>query len=333
MRSNGRGERRSFVYQRPKAEAIERAASQEGGGFDTIIRSEYQVFKPHDKVNALRFMPATWENADSFAYKLKVHRNVGPDGNSYLCLRMLEQPCPICEERVDLTKHSETEAAKQIRPQDVRAAWVIDRDKESEGPKVWVFGWTMEKNIALLCRDRRSGEILYIDDPDEGYDISFVKEGSGLKTQYRGEQIDRRPSPLHDNEDKQDDWLDYIADNPIPDTLNFYEYDYIRDVLGGGVAPKEKEEPQRIRSRRSVREDTEEDVQPRRSRQQVDEDEPPPPREREPEVEPEEEEEPRPQRNRLRQPDVSEQGRAAVGRLRPPGERGVGQRPSLRDRE
>lgn len=344
--SNGQARRR-FQYKPRSAKVVEQRANQQGTMFDAIIKSQYKTFKPKKGENSVRIMPPTWEDADHYAMDVIVHRNVGPDNQSYLCLKMQGKPCAICEERLDLVKHRESDAAKAIRPVDSRVAWVIDRDKEKEGPMVWVFGWTMDKNIALLCRDRRTGEVLFIDDPEEGYDFSFSKDGEGIHTQYRGEQVDRRSSPLHDREKQVEEWLDYIMENPLTDVLNFYSYEHLMEVMHGKpVDPDadEAEADERPSRRRSVRDDDDdvEDVPPPRRAQrepepedEVEEDELEDEDTEEDEVEDEPAPEP-PSRRRLREPepededppprrrqaaDPSEQAREGLRRLRPPGQR------------
>lgn len=345
--SNGQARRR-FQYKPRSAKVVEQRASQQGTMFDAIIKSQYKTFKPKKGENSVRIMPPTWEDADHYAMDVIVHRNVGPDNQSYLCLKMQGKPCAICEERLDLVKHRESDAAKAIRPVDSRVAWVIDRDKEKEGPMVWVFGWTMDKNIALLCRDRRTGEVLFIDDPEEGYDFSFSKDGEGIHTQYRGEQVDRRASPLHDRDKQAEEWLDYIMENPLTDVLNFYSYEHLMEVMHGKpVDPDEEDEvDERPARRRSVRDDDEDEDEvppPKRTRREpepedeVEEDEPkdedteegevededepasePPPRQRLREPEPEDEAPP-PRRRQVADP--SEQAREGLRKLRPPGQR------------
>lgn len=77
-----------------------------------------------------------------------------------------------------------------------------------------------------------------IDDPGEdGFDISFTKEKKKGQSfwEYVGVQVDRKPSPLSDDEDQVTEWLDYIQENPIPDLLITSDYDHIKETFGGEI--------------------------------------------------------------------------------------------------
>ncbi len=95
--------------------------------------------------------------------------------------------------------------------------------------------------MAELCEDEDTKEVIYIDDPygeeeDDGRDLRFYKTGSGLRTEYSPAKMKlMNVSPLHTDEDLMDEWLEYITDNPIPDCLNFYDYDHIQASFGGQI--------------------------------------------------------------------------------------------------
>jgi hypothetical protein len=57
--------------------------------------------------------------------------------------------------------------------------------------------------------------------------------------------VARTSSPVHDDADKLEEWLNYIEDNPIPTLLNFYSADHIRSVFNG--ASPATEERSRVR--------------------------------------------------------------------------------------
>jgi len=256
MRGEGNGQRRRFVYNRADPKVLEQVANQPTTNYVQINKADALVFKASAGNNRLRILPPTWEGADHYAYPIIVHYNVGPDGARYLCLKMLGKPCAICADRVQLVRHGEGEAAKQTRPQDGRVAWVIDRNKQDQGPQLWFFGKSAESEYAILARDEDSGDVLYIDDPDEGYDITFKCDNPGKHADYSARRIVRNPSPLSDNPKRMDAWLDYIQNYPVPDALQFYTYNQMLEALGGEVEEKDTVEPERIRSR-SIRDEVE----------------------------------------------------------------------------
>ena len=120
---------------------------------------------------------------------------------------------------------------------------MIDRDEEKAGPQIYGMpAQKIEVELQLLSKDEKSGEILQIADPDDGFDISFTKKGSKKTTDYKGVRIARDSSPLSDRPKRQEEWIDYIVENPLPDSLNFYENDYLEDIYGGKAAKKDEDE-------------------------------------------------------------------------------------------
>jgi hypothetical protein len=255
MRSNSDDQTRRFVYRKVDPKIIEERASQSLSSFVQINKSVFPVFKSKSGINKLRILPPTWEGAISYAYQIILHYNVGPDGQRFLCLRMLNKPCPICEERQKLSRGGETDAAKQLRPQDGRVSWIIDRDKEADGPQLWFYGKAAEIEYAMLSLDE-SGDTLYLDDPEAGFDISFRCDNPGPHAKYSARRIARNPSHLSQDNRRQQQWLDYIMEHPAPDTLNFCSYNYLVEAIGGNVGSEESQEPEHIRSR-SLRDEEE----------------------------------------------------------------------------
>jgi len=152
---------------------------------------------------------------------------------------------------------------------------VLDRENEEDGPIVWGMPQTVDKEIARRATGKGTNEVLPIDDPEDGYDVDFAREGTGFKTKYVGIEIARRSSPLHDDPEVVEAWLDYVVENPLPDLLVVHDYDYINKVFAGSVATEseaeeegeeeeEEEKPKRIRPKRGsakkqVEEEEEED--------------------------------------------------------------------------
>ena len=229
-RGGGRGAA-DYEYRRPDKDEMKRRAEARGGDFDSIWKQQVQSFTPVEGDNIIRILPPTWPDAKSYGYDVYVHYGIGPDEAAYLCLdKMLGKACPICEARARATRDRDEDYAKELKPNQRVAMYIIDRDREKEGPLLWTPSWTMDRDIIQACTDRRTGEMYYIDDPENGYDLSFIRQGKGLKSRYSGYQIDRTASDLGR---KRDEWMKFIIDNPIPDLLNFYDYDHIAKVFSG----------------------------------------------------------------------------------------------------
>jgi hypothetical protein len=236
--------KQGFVYKARSPETAKARASRTNGNFVTIFKPGFDTFKAKQGDNLVRYLPPTWDDAEHYGYSVYIHRNVGPDSAPYVCPRkMLGKPCAVCEEVKVLKDAGEATEAKEIDLSERIVSWILDRDGDDpEKPVLWDQSWTQDRDITALCVNDRTGEILMIDHPDKGYDVSFKRTGTGMKkTKYYGWAIDRESTPVHDKERVQDEILDYIKDNPVPDTLQIFDYDYLKGVLSGTVAAKDEE--------------------------------------------------------------------------------------------
>ncbi len=225
----GRGGGSRFQYQKRDPSSVAKRGEQGGGDFDKYIDDSLKMFKPADGDNLIRILPPTWDNADHFGLDTWVHYGIGPDSQTYLCLdKMKGEACPICDERARAVKDGDTAYADKLKPTKRVLVYLIDRNSEKDGPVVWSMPWTIDRDLCKLVVDKRSGEVLPIDDPQNGYDIEFERKGKGDRTQYIGLAIARRESDVGN-----DRWLDQIQDLPLPQTLKYYAYDHINHVFGG----------------------------------------------------------------------------------------------------
>lgn len=240
-------------YVKRDASDIKRHAEQRTGGFDSIADQKYTTFTPKDGTNVIRFLPSTYGDKKNYVFEFYAHYRIGADKGTYVCPeKMLGKPCPICEER---TSTKDEEVAKLLRPQKRYIAWVINRDAERDGPILWNLSPSQDKEISSLCLDRH-GRVILIDDPDEGYDVEFKREGKELSTRYFGWKVERDPSPISDNEKRQDKWYDFIEENPLDELLIIHDYEYLAKVFAGQVEKKDElddddDAPRSSRSKRS----------------------------------------------------------------------------------
>lgn len=244
---------RRFVYRERTKEDLRERANMRGGNFDDFVKSSYKKYKVRDGKNIIRILPPTWEGLPNhYGYDIYLNYEIGPDNNSYLSLsKMKKERDPIAEACQQASREGDEKLANSLRPRQRILMWVIDRQAEDEGPQLWPAPFTFDKDLASISFDEDTGEITYIDDPEEGCDVRFYKEGSGLNTKYPAAKMKlMQPGPIHQDERKQDEWLNYIQENPVPDCLNYYDYDYLSAVFSGG-APKRDEEDEKPTRRRT----------------------------------------------------------------------------------
>lgn len=226
------GRRGGFEYRARDPEAAKRRSEGGGRDFDSFIKRDVTTYKVHDGDNSVRILPPTWDDAQHWGLDVYVHYEIGPDKDSYLCLhKMKGEPCPICEERRQAAKDGDEEYAKSLEPVKRVLMYVLDRKAEKDGIKAWAAPMSIDRDILKVSIDKRGGELLPIDHPEDGYDVDFERTGKGRNTKYVGLSIARRSSPL-DN----DEALDFAVANPLPTILQYYDYEHIAKVFGGGGA-------------------------------------------------------------------------------------------------
>lgn len=281
-----------FSYRENDA-AEGRRMAEGSGDFDNPLKGDVKSFKAADGKNRVRILPRTWDDDDGprhWGLEVWVHYGIGADNSAYLCLKKMKgERCPICEERERLAAEGDEDAAREIRPVKRIIAYAIDRKNEDEGPMVW---WMPAHKIAAEVADRSddpdTGKLLKIDHPEKGYDVTFRKSGSGMKTQYTGVDVARRSSPISDDPDEMDDWLEQISEAPLPSLLNYYDAAYLEDVFGGTAsrpddADDEDDEPpprSKRRRRRDEDDESENDDLDALDDPEDEEDDDPPPRSR-----------------------------------------------------
>lgn len=230
-----------FKYKIRSKEQVRKRAEQKGGSFDSYLRDGLNAFTAKEGDHRVRVLPPTWDEADHYGYDLWCHYNVGMDKQSYLCLEKHGRgECPVCAERRRAEK-DDPDYAKALAPSRRVLVWIINRDDEASGPLLYGMPWTLDRDIAAVCIDKRTGEHLLIDHPTKGFDIDFQRTGSQLQTKYIGIKVARTSTPIHPDQKKMKEWLDFVTENPVPDCLRFYESEYIQRIFEGGEKGKEKD--------------------------------------------------------------------------------------------
>ena len=126
-----------------------------------------KAFKTIVGDNFVRVLPAK-NDADDFAYDISVHYNIGVEKfkSAFLCReKMLGEACPVCEESRKLYAAGRSEDAKAFKITDRTLVFIIDRDKQEEGVKIYDAPTSsVGHNLVNLCQNRRTKEITDIRD-------------------------------------------------------------------------------------------------------------------------------------------------------------------------
>ena len=205
-----------FTYTpRDKTALTQRGQQYASRGRDVWLNSTASVYTPKKGENWIRILPPAWEHARHYGFDVYLHYGIGPDFTAFACpARMNNQPCPICDERQRLSALGQEEPANELRATFRLMTYIVDRKEPDKGAQIWMMPMTIDRELIALCQDSRTGEVLWLDDPENGYDIEFTRTGEGITTKYTGIRIARSPSPVNDP-----GALDYIAAHPLPECV------------------------------------------------------------------------------------------------------------------
>lgn len=233
--------KRVFQYQDISSNALFERANEREERRDTFLKQGIKFYIPKEKTNKLRTLPPTWDNAKHYGFDAYIHYGIGKSNSSYLCpVKMgTDKRCPVCEEITTGVSKTDKEFVDKVKARRKVLVYVIDRDDEAAGPKLFPMPFSMDRNFVIQAVDDGTGAPIRIFNPTEGYDISFEKDGVGIKTKYSGERIARKATPLSPNPLELDKWLQFITDNPIPEIIDTKTYDYIKDVFEGRIVEEE----------------------------------------------------------------------------------------------
>ncbi len=276
---------RRFSYQKRDPDTVRQRANMRGGDFDSMFKDGAKLFKPREGKNIIRILPPTWPDANHYGYEIWCNYGIGIDEQSYLSLsKMKSEPDPLADARKQAEREGNKKLADELAPKRRVLIYVIDRNAEEEGPQLWSAPWTVDKDFCNIAYDEDTREVIMVDDPEEGCDIRFYKEGTGRNTKYDAAKMKiMKPTPLHEDEVIMNEWLDFVQSSPLPDVLNYYDFDHIASVFDGhlvkGNPPKVEDEGLAPKPKvpRVAVEDHDEDgvVQPRPRPKVVAKEEPP----------------------------------------------------------
>jgi len=264
------------------------------------------MYKVRDGKNLIRILPATWPKAKHYGYDIFVNYGIGVDNQSYLSLsKMKNEKDPLVEARKQAERDGDEKLASALQPRERIVMWIIDRNDEDEGPQIWAAPFTVDKDLANLSFDEDTKEVMFIEDVETGSDFRFYKEGQGKLTRYPSSKMKLlKATPLHEDEKLQAEWLDFIAENQLPDCLQFYDYDHIAGVFDGQARVEDDDEDEKPRKGKRKAAADDEDEKPSRTKRKPtadddDEDEKPTRAKRKPADDDDDEEE-KPSRSRSR---------------------------------
>jgi hypothetical protein len=222
------------------------------GKYGSYIKDEYQSkqwqsLEGDHLVDIIPFLvgpnhPHLKEGDVAFLLDVYIHRGIGNNEDSYICLsRTFNLPCPICEDQREKRRSGEytDEDLKPLNPfrRTVYNVWVQDNQKEvDKGVQIWeVSQWLFDKHVSARAKSSRTGEFINYADPINGKSIQFQRTGKGAKnTEYLAHTFVDRDYEIPDEILEQALPLDQVITIPT--------YDEVYEAYFGVEKTKEKEE-------------------------------------------------------------------------------------------
>jgi len=186
--------------------------------------------------------PRNKEGDPVYTLDVQVHKNIGPMNDQIVCLAQYGKPCPVCEEVSKRNAASEDYnlRIKPLKPSRRCLYNVIIRDnggeQEKKGMQVWeIAHFFMEKKLAGITKNPRTGGIIVFSDPDEGKSVSFSKRNPSKETvEYSSHQFLDRPGVITDDELNGAHVLDNL--------IKILDYQTIHEMLYAVPAEEASEE-------------------------------------------------------------------------------------------
>jgi len=161
-----------------------------------------------------------------------VHRGIGVDSTSYICLaKTCGDPCPICEHRAKLAKDSnaDEDLIKDLAPKERQLFNVINTKEKNKGVQIWeisfhLFGKRLDKEIQNSDEDDGYEKFAEL---ENGFTLKCgVDEKSfGGKSFYEVSSINFKP--------RDDDYDEDILEQTtcLDDILIIKDYDDLKEIF------------------------------------------------------------------------------------------------------
>ena len=271
MTKEKRGWKTASSEEREKAA---KGRTQKGAQY---INTDLAQFTPIDGSNCIRIVPPLADDAMATLWGIDVWTYYLA-GKGFLSPTTFDPRAQnIVLEAYKRVKADDPEEAKRLQLGGTRKTilFILDFGDGSKEPelKVWSAPPGLVDEFIRVAKNRRTGRLGALEDPEEGYCIFFDRIGVGKKTEYKGVTLDKEPYPLDESLLDKIPYFTDILVVPDADDLKIA----LDDTLSGKA--QESQEEHKFERRDSTKRrghDDDDDDQPRRSkhRNEDDDDEP-----------------------------------------------------------
>jgi len=192
-----------------------------------------QFWSPKEGTNEIRILPPYGESGYFFR-EVDMHFGVGQRNESFVCTRAEGGKCYACDKLEELRSSEDPKKvnlARKFVPRHRVLYNIVDLAEPSKGVRIFSSGVSIFKDILSYFADPDWGDLT---DPEEGYNLKIIREGTGLDTSYRV-QARKNPSPIADPE-----WLSQLHD--LDSVVQLLPYERQQEIVEGTVPAEEIEE-------------------------------------------------------------------------------------------
>ena len=253
---------------RSTAAAAKRRAETHKTGFDNTafeLPEDMKQFSiKSDKALRLDIIPYEVGEGNPFADKgelhyertFYVHRGIGVDGTSYICLRKTnDEACPICEFRAKLTKDpdADEDLIKDLAPKERQLFNVINTKEKNKGVQLWeisfhLFGKTLDREVKNSDEEDNYENFAEL---EGGFTLKCGIEEKSFNRQSFYEVVSINFKPRE--EDYDEDILEQTT--CLDDILIIKDYDELKDIFLHTVSDDDDGDEKKGKGKKSKKDD------------------------------------------------------------------------------
>lgn len=172
------------------------------------IKSDYTQYTIRDGENGVRLIPPLEEDDVAGVWGFIVWVHFTRDSGYTICPKSLDKHahCPIHDAEAKLPKPVTKLDDPMSKPMKRQILLVMDvlKNPEDQGIEVWAAPPSLIESFARKTKNKRTGELVDLLDPDHGKPIYFERSGSGRDTSYPGESVEVDQAALQLSDDLAD---------------------------------------------------------------------------------------------------------------------------------
>jgi len=158
----------------------------------------FETFVAQDGDNSIRIVPPLSDDKDGKLWGIDVYAYY-VNGRSFLSPRTFDpNATDPFKDMYDKLKQEDPEAAKAFKGSKRSLTFVLDM-MDDEKLKIFSAPPTVIDEILKVSKNRRTGELIPVEDPKDGRIIFFNKSGQGIQTRYGAFSLDTESCVLDDS--------------------------------------------------------------------------------------------------------------------------------------